>query len=409
MNGQDSIVIIGGGHAGAQLCASLVAAQQGARIDLVCEEAELPYHRPPLSKSYVKNPDEVPQLHRSAAWYVQAGIRLHQADPAVAIDRQAHTVRLRSGASLHYQWLVLATGTRARQLPHLHTNLDNVLVLRAAADAQPLRERLPTMQRLTVLGGGFIGLEVAATVRALGKQAQVLEAAPRLLMRSASAELAEHVLRSHRASGIEVQLGATVDDFTVDANRLVSLRVNGVQQPVNQLLLGIGATPEMTLAEACGLACGNGIVVDASMRTSDSSILAIGDCALFPGFGGSGALRLESVQNANDQAKVAAATMMGQAQTYQAVPWFWTEQGKLRIQMAGLLPKNGSCQSRPGKDETSFSLLHYEQGQLRCVESVNAPADHMGARKLLETGLSPAPERVGDPAVTLRSLALPDG
>ena len=409
MNGPDSIVIVGGGHAGAQLCASLAASHQGARIDLVCEEADLPYHRPPLSKSYVKHPEETPQLHRSAAWYAQAGIRVHQADPAIAIDRHARTLHLRSGATLHYQWLVLATGTRARQLPHLRADLDNVLVLRNAADAQRLRERLPVMQRLTVLGGGFIGLEVAATAQALGKQVQVLEAAPRLLMRSASVELAAHVLQSHRASGIEVELGATVDDFKIEANRLVSLRVNGVQQPVDQLLLGIGALPEMTLAEACGLACGNGIAVDASMRTSDPAILAIGDCALFPGLRASGALRLESVQNANDQAKVAAATMLDQPQTYQAVPWFWTEQGSLRIQMAGLLPKNGSCWRRPGKDETSFSLLHYEQGELRCVESVNAPADHMGARKLLEAGVSPAAERACDPALALRSLAMPDG
>ncbi|OJU86517.1 MAG: ferredoxin reductase [Burkholderiales bacterium 66-5] len=407
MNSEDSIVIVGGGHAAAQLCASLAAAGVGGRIDLVCEEAVLPSQRPPLSKSYVKNPDETPQLHRGEAWYAQQGIRVHQGDAATAIDRAGRSVTLRSGAHLRYRWLVLATGTRARHLPHLSPSLDNVHVLRDAADAQRLRALWPAMQQLTVLGGGFIGLELAATAQALGKKVQVLEAAPRLLMRSASAELSNHVLQTHRNSGMDIRLGVSVGDFEVASNRLSALTVDGVRTPVDSLLLGIGAAPETSLAEQAGLDCGNGVVVDAGMRTSDPAILAIGDCALFPGVMGSGAIRLESVQNANDQAKVAAATIMGEPHHYEAVPWFWTEQASLRIQMAGLLPKNASCYRRPGKDETSFSLLHYAQGQLRCVESVNAPADHMAARKLLELKLSPAPEQACNPQVALRTMVTP--
>ncbi|MBL8302705.1 MAG: FAD-dependent oxidoreductase, partial [Ideonella sp.] len=174
----EPIVVIGGGHAAAALCGALVEAGQGGRVSLVCAERELPYHRPPLSKAYLKNPAEATTVHRAEAWYAQAGIRLHLGDAAVAIDRAARTVRLQSGTVLPYGRLVLATGTRARRLAALADGLDNVVVLRSAADALALRLRLPATRRLTVLGGGFIGLEVAATARGLGVEVQVLEAAP---------------------------------------------------------------------------------------------------------------------------------------------------------------------------------------------------------------------------------------
>jgi len=278
-----------------------------------------------------------------------------------------------------------------------------VRVLRSAADAQGLRDALPGLSRLTVLGGGFIGLEVAATARSLGKAVEVLEAAPRLLMRSLSPELAAHVQQTHRDSGISVRLGTRVDGFELDGGRLQALQVNGVRQAVDTLLLGIGAVPEQTLAEQAGLACDNGILVDAQLQTSDPAILAIGDCASCLPVGGGPRLRLESVQNANDQAKTALATLSGQATPYRALPWFWSEQGSLRLQMAGLLPAERSTHRRPGAQAASFSLLHYSGGQLRCVESVNAPADHLAARKLLEAGLSPPPAQACDPALALKS------
>jgi 3-phenylpropionate/trans-cinnamate dioxygenase ferredoxin reductase subunit len=397
------IVIIGAGHAGVQLCVALAAAGLGPVTHLVGEEPELPYQRPPLSKSFLKDPAEPVQLHRAAPWFAEAGITLHIADPAVAIDRAKCQVRLQSGATLPYGRLVLATGTRARQLPGLPAGLANVRVLRSAADAQGLRDALPGLSRLTVLGGGFIGLEVAATARSLGKAVEVLEAAPRLLMRSLSPELAAHVQQTHRDSGISVRLGTRVDGFELDGGRLQALQVNGVRQAVDTLLLGIGAVPEQTLAEQAGLACDNGILVDAQLQTSDPAILAIGDCASCLPVGGGPRLRLESVQNANDQAKTALATLSGQATPYRALPWFWSEQGSLRLQMAGLLPAERSTHRRPGAQAASFSLLHYSGGQLRCVESVNAPADHLAARKLLEAGLSPPPAQACDPALALKS------
>jgi 3-phenylpropionate/trans-cinnamate dioxygenase ferredoxin reductase component len=405
-NTSATIVIVGGGHAAAQLCAGLVAAGQGARVHLVCEEAELPYQRPPLSKAYLKNVEESVQPHRAEAWYSDAGITLHRADPAVAIDRAARRVRLRSGTLLDYAQLVLATGTRARRLPHLPEHLDNVAVLRSAADALRLRTLLAAAQKLTVLGGGFIGLEIAATARAAGKLVTLLEAAPRLLARSVSPELAEHVLQSHRASGIDLRLGVAVGGFEVEGTRLATLTVDGQREAVELMLLGIGSAPEHSLASAAGLACaeGGGVIVDAFMRSSDPAVLAAGDCTSFDEYTSGRHLRLESVQNANDQARTAVATLLGREEPYRALPWFWSEQGSLRLQMAGLMPSDGTRHRRPGATPASFSLLHYVGERLVCVESVNAPLDHLAARKLLESGKSPAPGVACDAAVPLKNL-----
>ena len=404
------IIVIGGGHASAQVCVALATAGLGRQVLLVSDETHLPYQRPPLSKAYLKNPDEAVQLHRSEAWFADAGITVHRGDAAVAIDRTARTVRLASGTVLGWQRLVLATGASARSLPGLPNTpaaLTNVTVLRSADDAQRLRGLLAGARSLTVLGGGFIGLEIAATAKGLGLAVQVLEGAPRLLQRSVSPEVSAHVLATHLAAGIDVRLSAKVSDPQVQGGRLASLVVDGQVQPVDLLVVGIGSTPHTALAEACGLACQDGVLVDSLMRTSDASILAVGDCTRFMPVGGSNTLRLESVQNANDQARTAAATLQGQVLPYTALPWFWSEQGSLRLQMAGLMPADGQRHRRPGANEQSFSLLHYVPGangpRLTCIESVNAPMDHMMSRKLLEAGKNPAPEAACDPAVPLKN------
>ncbi len=400
----NEIVIVGGGHAGAQLCGGLVAAGQGHRIHLVCAEPVLPYQRPPLSKGYQKNPQESLQFHRGDAWFVEQGITVHRGDPARSIDRATRTITLASGRGLRYEWLVLATGTHARQLPQLPAGLANVFVLRSAADADRLRAAWPSVDSLTVLGGGFIGLEVGATAHTLGKSVRVIESAPRLMLRSVSAELSAHVLDTHRASGIDVRVGIAVGGFDVDGDRLRHLEAGGERLAIDALLLSIGAAPEQRLADDAGLACGNGIVVDEHMVTSDAAILAVGDCTNFPEPTTGRRLRLESVQNANDQAKAAAATILGTPQPYRAIPWFWSEQGSMRLQMAGLMPPDAEVFRRPGSNPTSFSILHYVGERLACVESVNAPMDHMAARKLLESGRSPEPAVACDPAVALKQF-----
>ena len=396
------IVIVGGGHAAAQLCGALVAAGRSRGVHLVCEEAEFPYHRPPLSKAFLKDCAQPLQPHRTEKWFADSGITVHRADPAIAIDRSDRTVRLRSGVALPYQTLVLATGARARKLPHLPESLANVAVLRSAADAARLRTLLHASRALTVVGGGFIGLEIAAVARALGKRVQVLESAPRLLMRALSPEVAAHVLQTHREHGIDIRVGVAVGGLDIAGDRLRTLAVDGIGQEVELVVQGIGAAPEHTLATDAGLHCENGIVVDAHMRTSDPTILAIGDCTSFPEHASGRRLRLESVQNANDQARTALATITGELQPYRAVPWFWSDQGDLRLQMVGLMPAGGERYRRDGPTPQSFSILHYVGERLSCVESVNASADHLAARKLLEAGRTVPPAAACDPGVPLK-------
>lgn len=387
----NDIVIVGGGHAGAQLCVQLAAEGLGARVRLICAEPRLPYQRPPLSKQFLKSQTEPLQTHRDAGWFAGQSIQTHLDDPVEGINRELRCVTLASGAVLSYEHLVLATGTRARRLSWLPPALQNVAVLRDAADAWTLRDRLNRLltygKPLTVLGGGFIGLEVAATARLMGLQVRLVEAGPRLLSRSVSPRLAEFVLAQHQAAGIEVHLNSTVSSPKISDGYLAGWHLNGRLETIDELLVGIGGTPETGLAELAGLEVDDGILVDQRMRSSDPRILAIGDCArvsLLSEAGRGHRLRLESVQNAVAQAKIAAAFLVGSAQPEESVPVFWSEQGRLRVQIAGLLPpEDYETVFHPGKNESSFSLFHYSSEGLSCVESANAPGDHLNAKKLL--------------------------
>ena len=400
----DAIVIVGGGHAAAQLCSVLAEAGQGRRVHVICEEPVHPYHRPPLSKTYLKSEQESVQLHRDAAWYAGAGISIHLGDAAVTVDRKARKVTLASGRELPYANLVLATGTRARMLPAVDPSLSNVTTLRTAADAASMRVRLnrDVPGELAVVGGGFIGLEVASTARQLGWSVRVFEAALRLLARAVSSELSAHVVQHHRQTGIDVVLAAAVGGFESDGTRLGALHVNGERYGVDTLLLGIGAVPEVVLAREAGLELDNGIRVDGAMRTSDPAILAIGDCSSFEYRGKR--IRLESVQNANEQAKTAAATLLGKAVDYVPTPFFWSDQGGMKLQMVGLWREGLNAVRREGATPGNFSLFHYNQHELVCVESVNAPVDHMWSRKLLERGVSPSPSQAADSGFALKTL-----
>lgn len=404
MSSPESIVVIGGGHAGIQLCAALAAGGYAGGIQLVCAEDQLPYHRPPLSKAFLKGPDEKLQFHRDEAFFTKAGVKLHLGDPATAIDRDARTVRLHSGTILSYSSLVIATGARPRQLLHVSDALANVAVVRNAQDAIRLRGLLHQHQQLTVIGGGFIGLEIAATARSLRKDVQIVESANRLLARSVSPEVAAHVLAVHQQRGVDVRLDVAVGEFKVSDGRLESLAVDGVRQGVELLVQGIGAAAEHELASATGLLCENGIVVDEFMRTSDEAILAVGDCTSFPDHRTGRRLRLESVQNATDQARTAAATLMGKILPYRSLPWFWSDQGDLRLQIAGLAPADGTRYRRNGASDGSFSIVHFLGDQLVCVESVNSAADHLAARKLLEMDRTWSPDVICDPATPLKQL-----
>jgi 3-phenylpropionate/trans-cinnamate dioxygenase ferredoxin reductase component len=392
MQNKKPIVIIGGGHAAAQLCATLVDAKCSQPIHLVCAEATLPYHRPPLSKAFIKSFDTAAQYHRAPAWFAVAGIHVHLLDPAIEINREQKQVTLQSGKVLEYATLVLATGTRPCTIDGLQHNLENVYCLRTLSDAKRVRQAIHNASNITLLGGGFIGLELAATAKQLGKEVIVLEAASRLLARACSAELSNHILDVHRAAGIQIELSAQLkmniegtSAFEIDNQRLKSIKINGRQHATELLLLGVGAIPETELASAAGLICNNGIVVGSNLQTSDESIFAIGDCASFPVTSAAGFIRLESVQNANDQAKFVAHLIANESnesrsKVYSATPWFWSEQGSMRLQMAGIYRTNLTT-VKTAFNLSSFTLRHFDEDRLVSVESVNAPADYMAARK----------------------------
>jgi 3-phenylpropionate/trans-cinnamate dioxygenase ferredoxin reductase subunit len=396
------ILIVGAGHASAQLCASLREQGHEGPITLVGEEPHLPYHRPPLSKTFVKDPEAELTPIRAAAWYASQGVATRLGERVVAIHRDDREIELASGERIGYDVLVLATGARAKRLPGLD-GMANVLLLRDAADASALREAIRGVERVTVVGGGFIGLEFAASARILGRAVRVIEMAPRLLARAVSPTLSEYILQLHRAAGIDIALDARIEEIRSRDGRVTELVVNGRPEPVELLVIGIGAEPNIDLAVRAGLACDNGIVVDEHMRTEDPAILAIGDCTSFPRDGAR--MRLESVQNANDQARTAAATAMGREEPYGASPWFWTEQGTMRLQIAGLVPPDSAGVKRPGKSPDHFSVLHFaDDGRLVAVESVNSPGDHMMARKLVSADARPDLARIADPAVPLKEF-----
>ncbi len=397
------VVIVGGGHAAAQLCVSLIEGKLPGDITLVCEERHLPYHRPPLSKTFLKDPNAETQLLRAEATYTEAGIDVLLGDPAVAIDRSARTVTLASGRVLSYDALVLATGTRPRRLPNVPNDLENLIYMRNATDATRLREALAAAQSVTILGGGFIGLEIAATARHFDKPVTVFEAASRLLARVVSPEVSEYVHRVHAESGVEIHVNAPVEHVDVQDKRAVAVQVNGQRYPVDLVVAGIGAVPETSLAEAAGLECRNGIVVDGFMRTSDPAVYAIGDCTSFPYAPWGSPLRLESVQNANDQARTLAGVLLGKPAEYSALPWFWSDQGSLRLQIAGLAPSGTQRFIRASNRPGSFSVLHFVDDRLVCVESVNNPVDHIASRKLLESGKNPPREQLLDPEIPLKT------
>ena len=397
------VVIVGGGHAAAQLCASLQEKGLSDGAHLVCAEPMLPYQRPPLSKGHLKNVQDIVALIRPAEWYARAGVVCHLQRQATHLDAAAQTLTLDNGEVLGYEQLVLATGTRARTLSLVPATLSNVHTLRTAADADALRAQLQHAQRLVVLGGGFIGLEVAATAQALGKQVTLLEMAPRLMGRSVSMALSEQVRAAHAASGMDIRLSTALQGVQTQAQRVVAVTLADGVLPCDLVLVAVGAEPETRLAQEAGLTCDNGIVVDAGMRTSQPNVFAIGDCVSFP-LTRDRRLRLESIQNAHDQAKVVAQRLAGEAACYQPTPWFWSEQGTMRLQMVGLWSPDALSVCRTGAQPGSCSWFHHVGPRLVCVESVNAPMDHMMARKLLELGVSPTPEQAADPTIALKAL-----
>lgn len=382
------VVIVGGGQAGLEAAAALRAQGYEGSLTLVCEEPHAPYQRPPLSKQFLLGKQQADSLPlRALMFYEKHRIDLILGDRAIEINRGAKKVHLAGGGSVAYDHLILAVGARNRLLPA--RGAEKALYLRTLDEAEALKQRLTEASSVAVIGGGFIGLEVAATARKLEKTVTVIEAGPRLMARAVSPLLSEFFLNLHRAHGVDVRLNASVD--TAPRADLV--------------VAGIGLIPNVELAREAGLEVANGIMVDEHLRTSDPSVFAIGDCADHPNRFAGGRARLESVQNAVDQAKCVARTIAGEPTPYRDVPWFWTDQYDVRLQMAGLGAGHDRHVVRGKIDEHKFSVLYFQESRLLAVDSVNRFGDHVAARKLLAAGTPLTPEQAADESVDLKKLA----
>jgi 3-phenylpropionate/trans-cinnamate dioxygenase ferredoxin reductase subunit len=379
------VVIIGAGQAGSQTAAELRAAGYAGPVTLIGEEDALPYHRPPLSKAYLigeKGPDAL--MMRADAFFTDNAITFRRGVRATSIEREDRQVRLSDGSSLAYQHLVLATGAAPRALTCPGHDLDGVLMLRSRVDADALRAALESAASVVVVGGGFIGLEVAASAVKLGKQVTVLEMLPRLMARAVGQGVSAYFAEQHRAHGVDLRLGEGVTDIEGVAGKVAAVRTTtGARIACQLVVAGIGVAPNDGLAAAAGLAVKGGIITDAAMRTADPAIYALGDCALFPHPRAEGLVRLESVQNAVDQAKIVTAGVMGRVAAYDAVPWFWSDQHDLKLQMVGLSSGHDHVEERGDRAQKRFSVFYFRAGALIAVDSINRPADHMRARKAL--------------------------
>jgi 3-phenylpropionate/trans-cinnamate dioxygenase ferredoxin reductase component len=406
---EKAVVIVGAGHGGVQVAASLREEGFSDKIVLLGDEKDLPYQRPPLSKAFMKR--ETPEdgvLLRGPDFYLQKSIDLILGERAVEIDCAAKSLRLASGARLPYAKLVLATGGLQRSLPIEGSGLDGVFSLRTLAEARLLRERLEAATDVVIIGAGFIGLEFAAVAAAKGLSVNVIELAARPMARVVTPQTSAFFAEAHEAFGVTLNFNTSAKALRGEGGRVSHVVLtDGRTLPADLVLIGIGLVPNVELAKSAGLACPNGVAVDAQLATSDPDIFAVGDVAFHSNPFAGGTMRLESVQNATDQGRVVAKHIAGKPAHYEAVPWFWSDQGDLKLQMAGFLDRCDRIVLRGSREARAFSLFGFMDGELTGVESVNKGGDHMLARRLIGEKIAVTPEMVADPAADLKALLKP--
>ncbi|WP_296172700.1 FAD-dependent oxidoreductase [uncultured Brevundimonas sp.] len=396
------VLIIGAGHAGGSAAALLRQYGFVGEIVLAGEETAAPYQRPPLSKAWLKGEAGLEDLLlRPESFYVEQKIALRTGVTATAIDAAAKTVAFADGTLEPYDVMILATGSMARKLAIPGADRPDLMELRTLNDAERLKAVLAPGKRLAVVGGGYVGLEAAASARALGAEAVVIERMDRVLARVASETLSAFFTDYHRARGVEILTGVEVSGFEDGGVRLA----DGTLIAADAILVGVGALAREALARTAGLPCENGVVVDETARTSDPSIYAIGDVTHRPiPVHGGRMHRLESVPNALEQAKQVAAAIVGRAAPAPEVPWFWSDQYDVKLQIAGL-PFDSDRQVVRGDPATgAFAVFHLSGDRIVCVEAVNAPADFMGGRQLIGKGAPVDPMLLENPAVSMKGV-----
>jgi len=406
-----TIVVAGAGQAGAQAAISLRQEGFAGRILLIGEEDAPPYQRPPLSKGFLEGKLKEPDLQlRPAKAYSDQRVELVLGTRIASIDRAARVLSLASGSEVRYDHLVLALGSRSRELQVPGADLNGVHYLRTLVEARALQERLDVVSDVVVIGGGFVGLEFACVARRKGLKVTVVEAAPRALARVLSPEMADSLSLRHRREGVEIRLGRTATRLVGEQGKLSAVQLDdGALVAAQLVVVGIGAVPNVEIARQAGLAVDNGIVVDGFLATQDPAISAIGDCANFPSkFAGhalGGMVRLESVQNAVDQARFVAARLAGKSQApYDAVPWFWTEQFGAKVQMAGLCAHHDQVVLRGDRSGDGWSALCFRGGVFLGAESLNKAHEHMTVRRLLGAAIPLTPQQAADGSLDLKTL-----
>ena len=396
------VVIVGAGQAGASVAAKLRALGFAGEITMIGEEPSPPYQRPPLSKAYLLGEMEEARLWlRPPEFWAAQAITLRLGEKVTAIDTGARTVTA-DGATIGYDDLVLTTGSVPRRLPAaIGRDLPGVFTVRTLADVDRMRAEFTAGRRLVVVGGGYIGLEAAAVARKLGLEVTVIEMAPRILQRVAAPETSAHFRALHGAHGAVILEGAALDRI-LGETAVTGVRLkDGRDLPADFVVAGVGITPGSDLAEAAGIALDNGIATDAQGRTSAPHVWAAGDCASFPWK--AGRIRLESVGNAIDQAELVAENILGAGKSYEAKPWFWSDQYDCKLQIAGLNTGYDRVVTRPGEGG-AVSFWYYRGDDLLAVDAANDPRAYMVGKRLIEAGKSPDPALVADVATDLKAL-----
>lgn len=402
------VVIVGAGQAACEVAFSLRKEGFAGAIMVLGQESYPPYQRPPLSKSFLAGTASLDSLYlRPLSSYDKAGIELRLGVSVVSIDRRNKLLHLADASSLAYDKLILATGGEARQLAGLECAAASVYSLRSIDDILHLRAAFLPDRHLLIIGGGYVGLEVAAIAVAQGLKVTLVESAPRLLARVAAPEISAFYTSLHQTRGVDIRLDTGVTAVAAaSAGDGVSVSFSdGTMVAANMIVVGIGLVPNVTLAEAAGLAVDDGIVIDEHTRTSDPDIMAIGDCANhYNAFAGR-RMRIESVQNAIEQARVAAANLCGRPDMLSITPWFWSDQYHLKLQMAGLSHGYDQVVMRGQMASESFMCFYLKQGKLIAADAINRPADFMHARRLLGSGRLFLPALLADETIPLKSLA----
>lgn len=380
----EKIVVVGAGQAGSQVVQSL--RQKGFEGDLVLigDEPHLPYQRPPLSKKFLRGEVSEETLYlRPKEFYEINKVELVSGDPVVRIDRAAKTVQLKSGNSVAYDKLVLTTGTKARDLPIEGASLEGVMSLRGIADVEALRPWVAPGKRAVIIGGGYIGLEVGSVARDLGLEVKIVELQDRLLKRVVSEDVAGFFHELHETRGVSFHYGVGVERIEGESKVEAVLLSDGTRLECDFVLAAVGAVPNDTLAAEAGLEVDDGIIVDGHGQTSDADVWACGDCVRFFSQRYGRSIRLESVQNAIDQAKTVAASMMNETPDYDPLPWFWSDQYDVKLQIAGLSHGYEEAITVGSPASGSFYVAYLKDGKLVCVDSINHPRSHMMARRVM--------------------------